>query len=125
MAYSLTNNSGGAVDLGVVTDEDINKDAQLFQMPLPATDSSGLVGLDLFGATKTITIKGKYVGTAISTFVAQIQGLVSGTQNIKTYVSDTAGSLKVLVQNVRWNYETGVPNVINYELSMLEAGGLT
>ena len=61
MSYSIKTQAGVSVftSIGTVNSEESNKDAQLFQMPIPLSDSTSTVMLDLFGASRTITIKGK------------------------------------------------------------------
>lgn len=119
MAYTL-----GAHALGTVRSETSDKDAQLFQMPLPASPSIDLIALDLFGAMRTITIEGVWTTTdgTISTFISWLDGLISGTQTTISYNSDTSGtSYYVLVQTVEWNRGEGEVNLINYKISMIEA----
>lgn len=118
----------GMTSLGTVRSEDVTKDAQLFQMPMPASDSSQLIALDLFGAAKTIDIKGIFNGTLpeINTFIGQLQNLVNGSQLVRRYTSEAlGGNVYVLVQNIKWTYEEGVPNKINWDISMLEASSST
>ena len=123
MSYTLED-----IDLGVVTSEDISKDAQLFQMPIPTRDSDELLALDLFGAVRTINIKGVYSGSssAIASFLGDLNDLINGRQSTRTYHSDTLGSgssgnIEVFVQTIRHSFEKGSPNMVNYEISMLEA----
>ena len=56
-APSLTN----MTSLGTIKSENVTKDAQLFQMPIPLSDSTSAIVLDLFGVNKTIRIDGKFV----------------------------------------------------------------
>ena len=58
MTYTLD-----GITLPNVTREDLNKDAGLFQLALPGSDSDSTITLDLFGASKTITLTGVYVAT--------------------------------------------------------------
>jgi len=110
--------------LGTVTEERQNKDAQLFQQPMPGSDSSSTFVLDLFGAIRTITIKGIYSGAAIAnvkTFIGELTALINGTQTVRTYTSDlfTSG-INVYVQLVDYNYEAGNPLNVEYTIQMIE-----
>lgn len=119
MTYSLS----GMTSLGTVISEESTKDSQLFQQPMPLSDSSSAIMLDLFGASRNITIKGKYTagdGT-ISTFIAELDALVSGTQTSKTYHSDKTGvSYTVLVQSVTWSADEGGVNLVDYTINLVE-----
>lgn len=125
MSYSL-----GAIDLGTVTNEEVTKDCQLFQFPMPRNDSNELIGLDLFGVQKTITLSGVKTGTTaeLITFVSQLQGAANGVQTTLNYVSDLHGTvtpLKVLIQSVRWKYEAGSPSKVEYDLTLMEAASVS
>ena len=118
----------GMTSLGTVKSERVNKDAQLFQMPLPRSDSNQLIALDLFGAQRTITIEGVYTvsdGT-ISTFVSQLDSLINGVQITRTYSSDTSGTTyNVFVQTVEWSRGEAEVNLVHYTITMLEAVSVT
>jgi hypothetical protein len=121
MAWTLTNNLGAPIDLGTVTYEDSNLDAQLFQMPIPSTPDSEAFIIDLFGAFRTITIKGIKTGSAsdIATFLQNLDGLVNGSQNMKSYHSDKSNiTYSVLVNTVRWSAEAGAVSQVSYEMIM-------
>jgi hypothetical protein len=115
--------------LGTVTSEESTKDAQLFQIPIPASNSSSLIALDLFGASRTINISGTWTSSdssgsdnTIALFIAWLDGLVNGAQPTRNYVSATSGSTyKVFVQSVKWSVEGGDVSHIKYDISMLEA----
>jgi hypothetical protein len=119
MTYTLT----GLTSMGNITSEESTKDSQLFQMPIPLSDSSSAVMLDLFGASRTITVKGRYTtadGT-ISAFIAELDALVNGTQTTKVYHSDkTGGNYNVLVQSIRWSGEEAGINFVDYEIVLTE-----
>lgn len=120
MTYSL-----GGLDLGTITNEEVNKDSQLFQQPLPKNDSDKLIALDLFGVQKTISISGVKEGTTsdLQNFISTIQNAINGDQSTIAYTSDLHGPIQVLIQNFRWRYEEGSPNMVRYDLSLLEAAG--
>lgn len=121
MTYSLTN----MTTLGTVNSEEVVKDAQLFQMPMPASNSSAALLLDLFGAFRTITIKGTFVvgdgGLTIAQFIGQLDALANGNQAKRTYYSDkSATSYGVYVQTVRWSGEEAAVSQVDYELTLYE-----
>ena len=121
MTYGLT----GMTTLGTVTSEESSKDAQLFQQPLPTYNSSQAVLLDIFGASRTITISGVHVSgdgsKTTAQFIAELDGLISGSQTSRTYTSDkSATTYKVLVQTVSWKSEEGAPLKTEYTITMVE-----
>lgn len=121
MTYSL----GAYTDIGVVISEEHSKDSGLFQMPMPGSNSSAAFLLDIFGASKTITISGKYSGTAgnIQTFITWLEGLVNGNQTTtKVFHTDKAssGDYNVYVMSVSWKSEEGAPLLVEYTIQMME-----
>lgn len=119
MTYTLTD----ITSLGTVTKEESRKDAQLFQQPLPGYDSTSAFMLDIFGASRTITIKGRYTiadGT-ISTFIVALDALINGVQTVRQYHSDKSGvTYNVLVQSVTWSSEEAGVNFVDYEIQLIE-----
>lgn len=121
MTYSLT----GMTTLGSVTRETNVKDAGLFKQPLPATDSSSAILLDLFGAERTITIDGRFVnGTSsktIAQFIDELEALINGNQSSKTFASDKSGnSFTVLVSTVEWHGDEADESSVIYNITMTE-----
>jgi len=92
-------------------------------MPIPMSDSRDTIMLDLFGASRTITITGIWTagdGT-ISTFITWLDGLVNGTQTPISFVSDKSGvPYTVLVQSVKWSSEEAGVNKLDYTINMVE-----
>ena len=123
MTYTL-----GGHSLGTVRSESVDKDAQLFQMPIPRSPSNQLVAFDLFGAQRTISIEGTWTvndGT-ISTFISWLDGLISGTQSSISYASDTSGnSYTVVVQTTTWKRGEGEVNKLDYSITLLECMSVT
>ena len=119
MTYTLT----GMSSLANIRNERSNKDAQLFQMPLPRTDSNQTLVLDLFGTIRTITIDGTFTtadGT-ISTFISQLDALISGSQTTKVFHSDKSGvNYNVIVTSVDWRSGEGEVNKVDYSISMIQ-----
>ena len=122
-SYSL-----GGTDLGNVQTERHRKDSQLFTMPMPKHDSDELVAIDLFGTTRNITVEGVLVGTtdAIKTFIAAMEGYVSGDQVTRSYVTATTtkGSYTVMVQYFDWTYELANINSLKYTLELIECASV-
>jgi hypothetical protein len=125
MSYSIKDQAGTSVftSIGTVNSEESNKDAQLFQMPIPLSDSTNTVMLDLFGASRTIIIKGRFTTTdgTISTFISELDALVNGQQSVKVYHSDKSGSdYNVLIQGARWSSAEGGVNFVDYTIEMIQ-----
>ena len=124
MTYSLTDMSS----LGTVIEEKQTKDAQLFQQPMPGSDSSQTFVIDIFGAIRTISIRGKYVGANIGevqTFISQLKGLINGNQVVRVYTSDLfVSGINVYVMMVDYTYEAGNPLSVDYSIQMIETATL-
>lgn len=120
MAYSLT----GITSLGTITAEDSTKDAQLYSTPLPGSDSSGSLVLDVLGTTRSITLSGTFTtadGT-VSTMIGELDALCNGAQTKRTFHSDKSGSgYGVFVNSVRWSGEESGLGFVKYEITMIEA----
>jgi len=117
----------GLQSMGTVIQEYSTKDAGLFTNAMPMQDSSSQLILDIFGATRTINIKGVYtIGDSpayptIASFIADLDNLVNGSQTMKTYVSDKSGaSYTGLVSSVYWNADSGNPNQVDYTITFIQ-----
>ena len=119
---SLTGLSG----MGTITSERNVKDAGLFQQPLPFTDSSQQVLLDIFGASRTITIEGTYITgdagyASVLLFITDFDKLVSGKQTSKNYTSDKDGvTYSCMVTSAERKANSGDPNSIDYTITLVE-----
>lgn len=115
-------------DLGRIQTESQNKDSSLFNQPLPGSDSSTSILLDLFGVTRTISIDGIKSGTAtvLNTFITTIEALIGGGQSGVTFVSSlsTFANKTVFVSSFDWNYVKGDPNKISYSLQLTEGAAV-
>lgn len=115
-------------DLGNIQTETQNKDSSLFNQPLPGSDSSTSILLDLFGVTRTISIDGIKSGTAavLNTFITAIEALIAGGQSGVTFVSSlsTFANKTVFVKSFNWDYVKGDPNKISYRLELTEGAGV-
>lgn len=99
----------------------------MFQTPLPRSDSSDAILLDLFGTFKIITIDGIFEGTASAqrTFISNIEAIANGAQNGSTFVSSfitSPASYSVLIQNFTWNKQAGDVSKIGYNLTLFQGG---
>lgn len=116
---TLTNVSS----LGVVKSESFSKDSNLFKQPLPRSNSTASIVLDLFGAGATITISGAYTTShgTISTMVTELKALIDGQQTRRTYTSDVSGTYNIYVTSVKFDVQEGAgTTTINYEIEMME-----
>jgi hypothetical protein len=129
-AYTLD-----GVDLGNITEENIDKETYLTPMPGYMIDSAQAYIFDFGGCIRSITIDGVKTGTlsALQTFVQAIEALVNAHQDVtsgypKSYVNDLSGTggaqgtIKVKVKNFTYRYTQGVPGEIRYTLKLLESG---
>jgi hypothetical protein len=119
--YSLT----GMTSLGTIENESSSKSAQLFQQPMPVSDSNQAILLDLFGASRTIQISGRFYegqdSMTVTDFIAELDGLISGSQTAKTYFSDKTGvSYTVLVDGVSWKVTQGEVTIVSYDITLIE-----
>ena len=92
----------GGKDLGTVSSESSTKSSNLFQFPMPLSDSDKAVLMDIFGTSRTITIDGKKTGevATLRTFVSDIEIIQNGEQEGSTFVSSWTDSNKtVLIQD--------------------------
>jgi hypothetical protein len=121
MSYSLTNMSG----LGTVQGVSSDKNSQLFQTPMPGSDSSDAFVLDIMGAARNIKVNGIFTGTEAEcvTFIGQLDGLITGTQSSRTFTCDISKSYTVFVLDVHWEYHNGVVGKVDYSISLMEASG--
>ena len=119
MAWTLN-----STDLQDVQKEDHTKDAQLFTMPLPASDSTSTIVIDLFGTIRNIMVDGVFAETLANqrTFISTIEGYVDGSQTKVVYHSDkTNTNYNVFVKTFRWWATSGDVNKINYVLELIES----
>jgi len=129
MTYSITPKAGetatGLSGMGVVTKEEHTKDAGLFNQPLPGSGSEDVILLDIFGATRNITVNGVFVdgtgGVSLTTFIGYLDGLVHGSQTGFVYTSDKSGhTYNVLIIGISWNAEEGAVGKVDYTFRMVE-----
>lgn len=120
-AYSLTGLVG--TGMGTVTTESQDKSCNLFFTAMPGSDSSDAVLIDLFGASRDITISGIYTtdNGSIEAFITALDALCNGQQTIKDFVSGKSGTTyKVLVDSVNWEAEESGVTFVKYTIVMKE-----
>jgi len=114
--------------VGYVQSEVHTKDSNLFQQPIPTSDSSSSILLDLFGVTKNISVTGTFTGSLanINTFISAIETIENGSQSGVTWVSSlsTYGNKTVFIKSFSWTYATGSPLKINYQLELTEGASV-
>lgn len=129
MTYSLKTSADGTIfstttGMGTIKNEKVNKDSQLFQQPMPGATSAQTIVLDLFGATKMITVDGVFYDTAnMVEFITELEGLVSGSQTHYHWTSDLYTVINICVLSVSWQYIGGEPTHIEYTINMIEGTG--
>ena len=143
--YQIENNAGTdtIIDLiessanakGSIDTEEIKKDSNIDNMPMPIKDSNELVSMDYSGAQMTIRLMGSFQATNISpnyylkAKADTLRGLITGNQNstnlIKTgpyrYISEIAGTIYVKVTSLSITKSSGVPTQFKYILELIEA----
>lgn len=120
-AYALD----GLNSLGIVTKETQEKSCNLFYMPMPGSDSSSAILIDLFGSSRDITIEGVYPSSdttySIANFIIALDALVNGSQTIQHFTSGKSGvQYHVLIDSVSWEAEEGNVSAVKYTIRMKE-----
>jgi len=117
----------GNKSLGDVSSESSTKSSNLFNQPIPFSDSDQSLIMDLMGTGRTITVTGVKTGTIaqLRTFVIDIEGLQNGSQSSLTFVSSwTNVNKSVLIQDFTHDKASGDENKVNYVLTLLEGTAL-
>ena len=117
----------GSKSLGTVTSESSTKSSNLFNQPLPFSDSDASLIMDLMGTGRTITITGVKTGTIaqLRTFVTDIEGLQNGEQSSLTFVSSwTNVNKNVLIQEFTHDKAMADENKVTYTLVLTEGTAL-
>ena len=117
----------GGKDLSVVTSESSTKSSNLFNTPLPFSDSDAALIMDLFGTSRTITITGVKTGVVadLRTFITDIEGLQNGEQDSLIFVSSwTNVNKNVLIQDFTHDKISADENKVGYTLNLLEGTAL-
>ena len=117
----------GSKSLGTVNSESSTKSSNLFNQPIPFSDSDATLIMDLMGTSRTITITGVKTGTVaeLRTFVTDIEGLQNGEQSSLTFVSSwTNVNKNVLIQEFTHDKSEADENRVSYTLTLLEGQAL-
>ena len=113
----------GSVDLGEVRSEEQVKSSNLFNTPLPFSDSDVSLIMDLLGTSRTITVSGVKTGTVadLRTFIVNIEAIQNGTQSGSTFVSSWTNVNKTcLIQDFRHSKVGADESKVDYTLTLLE-----
>lgn len=117
----------GGKDLGDVSSESSQKSSNLFDFPMPLSDSDAAILMDIFGVTRTITVEGVKTGAvaALRTFVTDIEGLQNGQQAAQTFVSSWTNVNKtVLIQDFTHTKVQADESKVSYTLMLKEGSVL-
>ncbi len=113
----------GGVDLGVVLSEVSTKSSNLFNQPLPGSDSDAAILADLFGVSRTITIEGVKTGVVadLRTFIVNIEAIQDGDQAASTFVSSWTNVNKtMLIQDFTHTKLMADESKVSYSLVLIE-----
>lgn len=119
--------SVGGVDLGTVTSESSTKSSNLFNQPLPFSDSDGALIMDLMGTSRTITIEGIKKGAIaeLRTFISNLETLQNGSQSGMIFISSWTNANKtVLIQDFTHDKAGANESKVGYTLVLLEGTAL-
>jgi len=117
----------GGKSLGDVSSESSTKSSNLFNTPLPFSDSDATLIMDLLGTNRTITVNGVKTGTVaqLRTFITDIEGLQNGAQSSLTFVSSwTNVNKNVLIQDFTHDKVKSDENKVSYTITLSEGTAL-
>lgn len=117
----------GGADLGSVSSESSTKSSNLFNFPMPLSDSDEAILMDIFGTSRTITLEGIKTGVIadLRTFVNNIEALQNGEQANLTFVSSWTNSNKeVLIQDFTHTKTKADESEVGYNLTLVEGTAL-
>jgi len=117
----------GGKSLGDVSSESSTKSSNLFQFPMPLSDSDAAILMDIFGTSRTITIEGVKTGliAALRTFVTDIETIQNGEQSGSTFVSSWTNANKtVLIQDFTHTKVQADESKVGYTLTLVEGSVL-
>ncbi len=115
--------------------ESVRKSANLINLPLPVTDSSGALVFDLLGTTREIAVRGKHTTSdaTVGNFTGDLNSLIDGNQGntgsaqigykyTPVSISGAAAdnTIRVYVNDVNWDFRAGEPNTVEYNLILFE-----
>ena len=111
------------IDLGTVKSEKQTKSSGLYAQPIPYSDSSDALIMDIMGTQRIITVDGVKVGTKaeLKSFISFIEGLQNGQQASAIFVSSLVDATRnVLIQEFTWTWVEADVNEIDYRLTLIE-----
>jgi len=110
-----------SINLGIVKNESSTKDSNLFNMPMPYSDSSDAFLIDIMGTSRTINITGEVVGTKqeLINFIINIEAIQNGQQSGSTYTGELI-TKDVQIQTFNWDYQEGDVSRLHYTLNLIE-----
>ena len=117
----------GGKSLGTIKSESSTKSSNLFNMPMPFSDSDEALIMDLMGVSRTITISGSKTGVIadLRTFITDIEGLQDGDQSALTFVSSWTNVNKtVLIQDFTHDKINADESKVDYNLVLIEGSVL-
>ena len=117
----------GGVDLGEVTTESSNLNANLFVQALPLSAEDETLLLDLFGTSRTINVSGQKTGTVaeLRTFIENIEALINGDQSGMTFVSSWTNDNKtVLIADFTHDKTEADENRVKYTITLIQGSVL-
>ena len=117
----------GGVDLGTITSESSTKSSNLFNQPMPFSDSYETVLMDLLGTSRTITVEGVKTGVVseLRTFIEKIEAIQNGKQSGSTFVSSWTNNDKtVTIQDFTHTKAGADESRVTYSLTLIEGTSL-
>ena len=117
----------GGVSLGDISSESSTKSSNLFQFPMPLSDSDEAILMDIFGTSRTITVDGVKVGAVatLRTFIEAIETIQNGQQSGSTFISSWTNSNKtVLIQDFTHTKSQADESKVGYTLTLTEGSVL-
>ena len=121
--------SVGGIDLGEIQSERQNKNGNLFQMPMPLSDSNETILFDMFGMMRTINIDGIFTGTDAQhvTFINAIETIMDGNQSGSAFISSKTGfsNKTVFIDSFDWRVDKADVSKISYSLTLKEGAGVS
>jgi len=131
---NFTTSSSTTLTLFNTQTEGFSKSANLINIPLPLSNSSGVIVFDLLGVTREVRVKGTVTisdSDPIGQFTNDLDSLLTGNQGntgsskvgYTFNPTSISGSFTVYVNDVTWDFTAGDPNTIEYSLTLFEADG--
>jgi len=121
-------NNGIAIELTCIQTLSIDKTGSVVVMPMPFSDSDGVISTELGGSIRTIGIDGEYVGSSLddlTTFANNLQAFCCGSQSSKgptsLHLDLLNETINCAVMSVHIDYTAGVPLRLRYNIMLTES----